>query len=126
MNANIVCMLGAVAFIALANAAEKKEESAEPRTLSGTYQVYGGSLAEMLPPTPNDRNVSFRFKGQTAKDLFNSIGPDVKKENACSGDPDYRERSRGHLHCAFTKNNGYSCYLGLDLRTGKSDVGSIC
>jgi hypothetical protein len=126
MNANLLCLVGTLAVFSLATAAEKKPETAQPRPLSGNYQVYGGSLSEMRPPTPNNRNVSFGFTGQTAKDLFSYIGPDLKKEKSCSGDPDYRERRRGHLHCVYTKENGYACYLGLDLRTGRSDYGSIC
>jgi hypothetical protein len=125
MNSRLVCIFGALALFSVATAAEKPE-TAQPRPLSGDYQVYGGSLSEMRPPTPSDRNVSFGFTGQTAKDLFNYIGPDTKKEKSCSGDPDYRERRRGHLHCVYTKENGYICYLGLNLRTGKSDYGSIC
>jgi hypothetical protein len=123
----VVTIVGAVALLSLAQGAEKKpQESAEPRPLSGDYQVYGGTLSEMQPPTPNDRNLAFMFTSQTAKDLFNYIGPDVKKADSCSGAADYRERRRGHLVCTYTKDNGYACYLGLNLRSGKSDYGSTC
>ena len=71
--------------------------SAEARSLNGSYQIYGGSLAEMQPPSPGDAHVSFRFKGRSASDLFDSIGPDVKKQDACSGVAGYRERRRGHF-----------------------------
>ena len=102
------------------------EPSAEPRSLNGSYQIYGGSLAEMQPPSPGDAHVSFRFKGRSASDLFDSIGPDVKKQDACSGVAGYRERRRGHLLCVRTKEDGPTCYLGLDLRKGKSDAGAVC
>lgn len=126
MKTRSVSFVGAIMLLSLAQAGERKQESAEPRPLSGNYQVYGGSLAEMQPPTPNDRNLSFMFVGQTAKDLFNYIGPDIKKENACSGAADYRERRRGDLQCVYSKDSGYTCYLGLNLRAGKSEPGSIC
>lgn len=100
--------------------------SAEPNHLRGTYQIYGGSLAEMQPPSPSDAHVSFRFKGRSASDLFDSIGPDVKKQDACSGVAGYRERRRGHLLCVRTNEDGPACYLGLDLRKGKSDAGAVC
>jgi len=102
------------------------EPSAEARSLKGSYQIYGGSLAEMQPPSPGDAHVTFRFKGRSASDLFDSIGPDVKKQDACSGVAGYRERRRGHLLCVRTKEDGPACYLGLDLRKGKSDAGAVC
>jgi hypothetical protein len=80
----------------------------------------------MRPPTPTDKNLSLRFEGQTAKDLFENIGPDVKKAKACTDDPDYRERHRGDLTCVYWKSSGYRCLLGLDLRSGKSINGGIC
>lgn len=107
-------------------AVETSGPSAQPKSVAGTYQIYGGSLADLQPPTAGDAHVSFRFKGQSARDLFQSIGPDIKKQDACSSAPDYRERRRGHLLCVHANNDGYSCYLGLDLRKGKSDFGAVC
>lgn len=127
MNARTVGIVVALAFFSLAQAAEKKEaEWYGPKPLKGDYQVYGGTLSEKLPPTPKDRKVAFMFKGQFAKDLFNQIGPDVTKDDACSSAADYRERRRGDVDCVYTKDSGYSCYFGLDVPTGKSTYGSIC
>ena len=126
MSLRRIGILGACALMSLAQSAERRVETAEAKALSGRYQMYGGSLAEMLPPTPNDRHVAFRFKGQAARDLFNGIGPDVRREHACSGDPDDRERRRGDLLCVDSKESGYTCLLGLDLRTGRSEAGGIC
>ena len=120
-------MLFACAIAVIPAAGEQsRAETAEPRPLTGNYQVYGGSLADMLPPTSSDRQLAFRFDGQTAQDLFSYIGPDVKKDKACTDDPEYRERRRGHLHCVYWRKTGYRCFLGLDLKTGKSDYGSTC
>ncbi|HWW73705.1 MAG TPA: hypothetical protein VN089_27515 [Duganella sp.] len=127
MNPRQVFAIGVLLLFSLSQAADKtKPETAEPRPLIGNYQVYGGSLSDMLPPTPADRNLAFEFQGQTAKDLFEYIGPDVKKGKACTDNPDYRERRRGDLHCVYWKTSGYRCFLGLDLRLGKSTNGSIC
>lgn len=127
MKARDVIMLALCAALPLAQAGDKiKQETAEPRPLQGDYQVYGGSLGDKLPPTPRDRNLAFHFEGQTAKDLFYYIGPDVKKSSACTDDPEYRERRKGHLLCVYWEDSGYRCFLGLDLRTGKSDFGGIC
>jgi hypothetical protein len=127
MNARRVFAMGAMLLFSLSQAAERaKPETAEPRPLIGNYQVYSRSLADMQPATPTDRNISFQFEGKTAKDLFHYIGPDVKKGKACTSDPDYRERRRGDLSCVYWKDTGYRCFLGLDLRSGKSNNGGIC
>lgn len=124
-----VPQLIAAVSLALTSAAYATEkhvewEGAPAKPLSGDYQVYGGTLSEMLPPTAKDRKVAFMFKGALAKELFNQIGPDVKE--SCSAAADYRERRKGDLDCTFTKANGYACYIGLDVPTGKSTNGSIC
>lgn len=126
MNARLLCIVSMLALFSLAQAAEKKEEGrylAKP--LKGDYYVYGGTLSEMTPPTQKDRKVSFMFTGQLAKDLFDQIGPDAREET-CSSATDYRERRRGDLDCVYTKKDGYTCYFGLVVQTGKSMSGTIC
>lgn len=118
------CVL-AVALSSTANAESGKEErrfGAKP--LKGDYYVYGGTLGEMTPPTAKDRKISIMFTGAFAKDLFRDIGPDLK--NACSSDGGYRERRKGDLICTYTKIDGHECYIGINVRNGKSMIGSIC
>jgi hypothetical protein len=105
---------------------EKKQEQwdGSPKPLKGDYQVYGGTLSEVVPPTRTDRKVAFMFTSTLAKELFEQIGPDAKP--SCSDAPGYRERNRRDLSCTYTRQDGYSCYLGLDVTTGKSTRGSIC
>lgn len=126
MNRYALSIAATVACCSLAQAGEQKPEQwdGRPKAVQGTYQVYGGTLSEAVPPTRKDRKVSFRLKGPLAKELFEQIGPDVK--DSCSDASDYRERNRGDLSCTHTKDHGYSCYLGLDVPTGKSTNGAIC
>ena len=127
MSARLVVIFAALALYALAQAGEKKPErawDAIPKPLKGEYQVYGGTLSEIMPPSRKDRKVTFKFTGPLAKDLFDQIGPDAKL--SCGGAADYRERNKGDLSCTYTKNDGYACYFGLDVPTGKSTNGSIC
>jgi hypothetical protein len=128
MNARLVCIVSALALFPIAQAGEKKTDEGRygAKPLKGDYYVYGGTLSEMIPPTQKDRKVSFMLTGQLAKDLFNQIGADVKKEDACSSAPDFRERRRGDLDCVYTKDGGYVCYFGLEVPTGKSTYGTIC
>ena len=125
MNLGLLCIIGAFALVPCAVAAQKKDEGrylAKP--LKGDYYVYGGSIGDSTPPTEKDRKLSLMLTGALAKDLFDHIGPDAKE--ACSTGPGYRERSRGDLTCTWTKEHGYSCYVGLDVATGKSMRGSTC
>lgn len=125
MHARILVVGTLMAMCSLANATDQKEQGRYgAKALKGDYYTYGGTLGEMTPPTQKDRKLSFMFTGELAKDLFDQIGPDVK--DACSSGPNYRERRRGDLDCIFTKEEGYACHVGLDVRTGKSLIGSIC
>jgi hypothetical protein len=126
MSARLMFIVAALTLYPMVQAIEKQPETwdGRPKPLKGDYQVYGGTLSEALPPTRNDRKVAFMFKGPLAKDLFNQLGPDAKI--SCSSASDYRERNRGDLSCTYTKDEGYSCYFGLDVPTGKSTNGAIC
>ena len=125
MNLRLLTVTMLSFHIACALAADITPSNA-PRPLRGNYQLYGGTLSEMLPPTPSDKKVAFMVTGAAAKDLFLQIGPDVAKEKACSEAKDYRERRRGDLSCVHMKGAEYSCYFGLDLKTGKGIHGAIC
>lgn len=126
MTTRMACIAAALTLWSVAQAAETKpaEWDGRPKQLKGTYQVYGGTLSEALPPTKKDRKVAFMFQGPLAKELFDQIGPDAKI--SCSDASDYRERNRRDLSCTYTKDDGYICYFGLDVSTGRSTNGAIC
>ena len=127
MSTRLACCAMALALFSTAHAADKPREwSGEPRPLRGDYQIYGGTLSDMLPPTRNDRKVAIMLKGELARELFDQLGPDVQQEQACSSSAGYRERRRGDITCVHTKGAAYECYFGLDLRTGKGTYGAIC
>jgi hypothetical protein len=98
-------------------------QDSTPKPLKGDYQIYGGSLGDMQTPTAKDRKIAFMLTGPLAKDLFSRIGPDLK--DACGAAPGFRQRQRGDLSCTSDKD-GYRCYVGMDIVTGKSMEGSIC
>ncbi|MCC7714482.1 hypothetical protein [Janthinobacterium lividum] len=127
MNIHLACCAMALVLFSPSQAAAKQPVwTGEPRPMRGDYQIYGGMLSEMLPPTRNDRKVAIMVIGELARELFTQIGPDVKQEQACSFSADYRERCRGDIACVHTKGAEYECYFGLDLRTGKGTSGAIC
>jgi hypothetical protein len=125
MSARLMFIVTALALYSLARAGEKSESQGfDQKPLKGVYLIYGGQLGDTVPPTKKDRKVAFTFKGPLAKDLFDQIGPD--KKDACGAAPDHRIRDRGDLSCIWDKREGYSCYFGLNVPTGKSTYGAIC
>ena len=100
------------------------QASAAPKALKADYVIYSGDLGEQMPPTKTDRKISINVTGQPAKDIFDSIGPDIKA--ACNTDPGDRERRKGKMWCFYQPKSGYECYFGFDLRTGKSIDGGEC
>jgi len=126
MNARLVCLVSAIALFPYANASDQKKPAGRngATPLEGDYYIYGGTLGDSIPATANDRKVSMMLSGPLAKVLFDQIGPD--KKNACGAGHDQRTRLRGHLYCIWNKGDGYYCYFGLDVLTGKSTFGAIC
>ncbi len=58
MKARLAFATGALALLSLVSAAEKMQSEPEipsRKPLSGNYQIYGGTLSEMLPPAPKTR-----------------------------------------------------------------------
>lgn len=99
-------------------------EAGAPKPLTADYVIYSGDLGEQLAPMPADRKISIHVTGRSAQDIFNAIGPDIKVE--CSTEKGERERRKGAVWCFFQPSNGYTCYFGFDLRTGKSIDGGEC
>ncbi|NRR33908.1 hypothetical protein HSX11_27375 [Oxalobacteraceae bacterium] len=92
------------------------------------YLIHGGSLADQQAPTASDNKLSILIEGQPAKDIFNSIGPDLSA--TCSDEKGDRARSKKGVTCSYTakdkrvKEGPYRCWIGINLRTGDS-VGTV-
>ncbi len=126
MSARLVWIVSMLALFPFAQADDKKKEEGRylAKPLKGDYYVYGGSIGDSIPPTQHDRKLSLMITGDLARELFDNTGPDAK--DFCGAGPGYRERNRGDLTCTWTKDQGYSCYFGVDVRSGKSIRGSVC
>jgi hypothetical protein len=124
-------IMGATAIVlSLAHAADT---SSAPYGLwkplqAAIYKVHSGIVADRTPPTTTDRKLTVLVDGKSAKDIFDSIGPDLPE--SCSGEQGDRMRDKKGIHCSFTaqdkgtKDGPYRCWIGLDLRTGDS-VGTV-
>jgi hypothetical protein len=96
----------------------------ENRPFSGLYSIYGGELGEEVAPTRNDRKLSIEITGAPAKEMFDSMYPDFQP--TCSGEKGDRDRRKGNLYCSYSAGGAYRCFLGYNLRTGKSIAGASC
>jgi hypothetical protein len=117
-------LLGATLLLSLTYAAEQAHWPAPYKVFKGRYTIYSGELGDQQAPTRDDRKLSFIIEGQAAKDIFNAMPPDEKV--TCGDEKDARSRRKDHLWCTFDPGDGYTCYYGFDLRSGKSIAGGIC
>jgi hypothetical protein len=92
------------------------------------YKIHSGIVSDRTPPTTSDRKLTVLVDGKTAKDIFDSIGPDLPEN--CTGEQGDRMRDKKGTHCSYTaqdkgtKDGPYRCWIGLDLRTGDS-IGTV-
>lgn len=117
-------ILTATFLVLHAQANEKEKWSDSFKPFKGEYLVYAGSLSESTQPTKSDRKISVKITGQAARDFFESMYPDEKK--TCTDMEGYRERRKGEILCTYFPQDGFSCYIGFDLRTGVSIGGASC
>lgn len=124
MKCAFLCILAATLASGLARADDTLAEASPPKPLNAKYVIYSGDFGEQYVPTKTDRKLSVFVTGQPAKDIFDSLYPDIKAE--CTVEPGERQRRKEHIWCIYGLRNGYTCYFGFDLRTGKSIEGGEC
>jgi hypothetical protein len=127
MRTYFVAPLAAIMFCSLAYASVSKTWDGTYSSYKGKYLIYSNDLDEKQPPTQNDRRVSFMIEGPPAKEVFDSIGPDLKI--ACGASSGVRVRQKGDMDCTYDRDDRvspYTCHFGFNLRTGKSILGSTC
>src|SRR5438128_1003774 len=103
MRAILYLVLGATTAIAL-TFAHAADPSSDPyglwKSLQGAmYKIHSGSVADRTPPTAQDRMLTFLVDGKAAKEVFDSIGPDVQP--VCSGANGDRDRRRKGIYCNY-------------------------
>lgn len=88
------------------------------------YKIFSGdSVSYGEAPTTTDRKLSIVVKGQAAKEIFDSIGPDARE--TCSSEKGDRERNKGAVQCMYTAKGvnepgkGYRCWIGVNLINGQ-------
>jgi hypothetical protein len=122
-----LAIVATVAVFSLAYAGTKKAWDGTYTESTFHYLVYSNDLDEAQAPTRTDQRISVAVSGELAKQIFESIGPDLKL--ACGTSLGMRQRQRGDVDCSYDKDQSaspYTCHFGLDLRKGKSIAGATC
>jgi hypothetical protein len=124
---SILVMAASAALFSAAYAGAKNawDGTYSPSTIH--YLIYSNDLDEAQPPTRADQRLSVAVQGELAKQLFDSIGPDLKL--GCGTTLGMRQRQRGDVDCSYDKDDPkspYTCHFGIDLRNGKSIAGATC
>ena len=100
------------------------------KTFPGIFKIHSGSVADRAPAEGKDRKLTIHVDGTAARDIFASIGPDVRP--TCDGHSGSRERRRKGIYCSFdpemvkAKNGPYRCWIGMDLVTGEAGTYVSC
>lgn len=102
----------------------KGAAAGENKPPNGSYSIYSGQLGEKTAATASDRKIAIEITGKPAKEMFDSMYRDFQP--TCSGEKGDRDRRKGNLCCSFSPGVGHRCFLGVDLRTGKTIAGARC
>ena len=114
----------AALLVTAAFAKESADWDFSYKKFAGEYVIYSGQLGETMPPTRSDRKLSMMIEGDLAREMFESMGPDLK--DTCGAENGGRIRRKQKLSCSYYPADGYTCHIGINLRTGESIPGSIC
>jgi len=96
------------------------------KPMSAEYIIYSGELGDMSSPQEGKKKLAIEISGRSARDIFNSIGPDIRNACGAGSGVRIREKNDGNLTCIRREKGEYSCHVGFDLKTGKSIGGITC
>lgn len=113
------------AFAVGVHAQNKEGGPALTKPLIAAYTIYSGGLGDERAPAKDDRKIAFEVTGQAAKEMFDSLYPDVQGVS-CSDVQGERLRRKGHVWCIYTPDGGYRCFFGFNLRNGNSIAVGSC
>jgi hypothetical protein len=120
-------VVAAIACASLAYAGARKDWDGNYTSATIHYLFYSNDLDEAKAPTPADQRLSIAVTGDLAREIFDSIGPDLKV--GCGTTLGMRQRQRGDVDCSYDKEqpaSPYTCHFGFNLHKGKSIAGASC
>jgi hypothetical protein len=93
--------------------------SAEWKKVEGIYAV---TAKDMVSPV-EDSHYKIQLKGQSAKDLYNSMKASPTK-NDCTG---AMAKNIGEMQCLYYKTNrSYECHFSINIAEQKIEYGVSC
>lgn len=97
----------------------------EDGKFTGGYGIHGGYPGDITPPTAKDAKVTMTINGRLAARMYRELGPKAQLKECV---PDNMEiRDLGDISCERERVGGKAtCYIGFDLRTGKSIYPRVC
>ena len=125
MRSTVLLTIATLLLIPIAVDAAKNWHFAY-RPAVAKYAIYGGELGDEVAPTSNNKKISIFLDGTAARDVFEQIGPDLTDVCGANSDNRIREKDDGAISCSFSRRDGYRCYFGFDLKSGKSIGGVTC
>ena len=125
-------IFGAIAAaLSLAGAADLAgDPSGLWKPFPAIFKIHSGIVADRTPPTAKDRKLTVNVDGGAAREIFESIGPDVQP--TCSGGQGDRDRRRKGIYCTYdpadakAKEGPYRCWIGVNLITGEAENNVSC
>jgi hypothetical protein len=102
----VMVRTAAVFSLAYANTKKAWDGGHSPSTVR--YLIYSNDLDEAQAPTRTDQRISVAITGDLARQMFDSIGPDLKV--ACGMTLRMRQRQRGDVDCSYDKDQLASPY----------------
>lgn len=101
------------------------EGGQEEGKFSGGYGIHGGYPGDITPPTAKDAKVTMTINGRLAARMYRELGPKSQRKECVSDDVEIRDL--GDISCEREKAGGKAtCYIGFDLRSGKSIYPRVC
>lgn len=124
-------LLGTAAMAACVTAADLSgDPSGLWKPFPAIFKIHSEAVSDGAAPTAKDRKLTVYIDGKAAKELFDSIGPDVPL--VCGGEKGERDRRRKGVYCAYdpqdvsAKGGPYVCWIGIDLLTGNGVTTVSC
>jgi hypothetical protein len=111
----------ALSFACLFSISYAADWSGEWKPFRASYTIYSGELTEREAPKPADRTMTIAVEGPPAKEIFDSIAPDIHP--ACGNEKGDRGRRKKGVDCVYSAHGaakGYRCWIGINLRSGDS------
>jgi len=118
-------MLGRTSLFAALTVAAMIAVAADPKALTGSYQIAGATLIDPPPDEPANSHLYVELTGAAARDLYAAL-PAAPKADACAG-PGARMKTAGDIQCTqYAGGQRHRCWFGVDLRKQTVTRGVVC